>query len=89
MNSRTGWGRKEWVGRYQPELARFFDFFHWDAKYKMLSPFLLSAVQRRLIPTPAEAPNLPPFSSAPTPYPHWPEDIVPRICLAPRALCVW
>lgn len=27
MHSRTGWGGKEWVGSYQPELARFFDFF--------------------------------------------------------------
>lgn len=38
---------------------------HWDAEYKTLSPFLLSAVQRRLIT--AAAPNPPPFSSAPAP----------------------
>lgn len=38
----------------------------WNAKCKLLSPFLLSAVQRRLITTPAEAPNLPP-STPPQP----------------------
>lgn len=43
----------------------------------MLSPFLLSAVQRRLITTPAEAPNLP--LSVPTPTLTWPEDTVPSL----------
>lgn len=43
----------------------------------MLSPFLLSAVERRLITTPAEAPNLP--LSVPTPTLTWPEDTVPRL----------
>lgn len=43
----------------------------------MLSPFLLSAVQRRLITTPAEAPTLP--LSVPTPTLTWPEDTVPSL----------
>lgn len=47
----------------------------WNAKCKMLSPFLLSALQRRLITTPAEAPSLPPSASPPTLT--WPEDTVP------------
>ena len=53
VNRCTGCGRIEWEGWYQPELARFL-MRALDAKCKTLSPFLLSAVQRRLITTPAE-----------------------------------
>lgn len=51
----------------------------------MLSPFLLSAVQRRLITTPAEATNLPP--SAPPPPTLGLKTLSP-VCLTPL-LCVW
>lgn len=54
----------------------------------MLSPFLLSAVQRRLSTTPAEVLIFLP-SPAPSPTLTWPEDIVPRVCLTPLVLCVW
>lgn len=52
----------------------------------MLSPFLLSAVQRRLITTPAEAPNLP--LSVPTPTLTWPEDTVPSLPYSLGAMCM-
>lgn len=51
----------------------------------MLSPFLLSAVQRRLITTPAEAPNLPP--PAPPPLSLGLKILSPG-CLT-SLLCVW
>lgn len=51
----------------------------------MLSPFLLSAAQRRLVTTPAEAPNLPP--SAPPPLPLGLKILSPG-CLT-SLLCVW
>lgn len=52
----------------------------------MLSPFLLSAVQRRLITTPAEASNLPP--SAPPPPSLGLKTLSP-LCLTPfGAMCM-
>lgn len=54
----------------------------------MLSPFLLSAVQRRLITTPAEAPNLPSLPPL-LPALTWPEDVAPQsLPYPPGAMCV-
>ena len=53
VNSWPGWGGMEWEVGYQLELARFL-IRALDTKCKTLSPFLLSAVQRRLITTLAE-----------------------------------